>query len=316
MDLDQLHTFLEIVRLKSFSKAAQTCFRTQPAISAQVRQLEQELSTSLFDRLGTRIALTPAGRILADYAEQILELKKRAQDTIHELEFAPRGEIVIAANEATCIYVLPRVFSGYKQQFPNVQLQVERSYGSRIVEAVLDNQADFGITQLPVVEKRLQVVRIHSDEIRVLVTPDHPLAGMDSVTALDLTPYPLLMPKSGTTRTRLNEWLEIVEPDLNISMELDATEMTKRFVMAGLGVSFLAASNCAEEVAQGKLATVAMAPEPLIRRIGLIYRKDKALSKAALGFINVILAHTEGDTPQPKGTQSIRQDQQRLVSRR
>src|SRR5687768_7781789 len=79
MDLDQLRTFLEIVRLKSFSKAAQTCFRTQPAISAQVRQLEQELNTSLFERLGTRIALTPAGRIFADFAEQILDLRKRAQ---------------------------------------------------------------------------------------------------------------------------------------------------------------------------------------------------------------------------------------------
>ena len=75
MDLDQLHTFLEIVRLKSFSKAAQSCFRTQPAVSAQVRQLEQELNASLFERLGTKIALTAAGRIFADYAEQILELR-------------------------------------------------------------------------------------------------------------------------------------------------------------------------------------------------------------------------------------------------
>ena len=91
MDLDQLHTFLEIVRLKSFSKAAQTCFRTQPAISAQVRQLEQELNTPLFERLGTRIALTPAGRILHEYAEQILDLRRRAQDAINELERVPRG---------------------------------------------------------------------------------------------------------------------------------------------------------------------------------------------------------------------------------
>ena len=79
MDLDQLHTFLEIVRLKSFSKAAQTCFRTQPAVSAQVRQLEQELNAPLFDRLGTKIALTTAGKILADYAEQILDLRRRVQ---------------------------------------------------------------------------------------------------------------------------------------------------------------------------------------------------------------------------------------------
>src|SRR5579885_2172588 len=115
MDLDQLHTFLEIVRLKSFSKAAQTCYRTQPAISAQVRQLEQELNTTLFERLGTRIALTTAGKIFAEFAEQILDLRRRAQDAINELERLPRGELIIAANEATCIYVLPEVFSQYKK---------------------------------------------------------------------------------------------------------------------------------------------------------------------------------------------------------
>jgi DNA-binding transcriptional LysR family regulator len=181
MDLDQLHTFLEIVRLKSFSKAALTCYRTQPAVSAQIRQLEQELNAPLFERLGTKIALTPAGQIFAQYAEQILELRRVAKDSINELERAPRGELLIAANEATCIYVLPLVFSEFKKQFPNVQILVDRSYGSRVVEAVLENQADFGIAQLPITEKRLQVVRIHSDEIKVLVPADHPLAKQERV---------------------------------------------------------------------------------------------------------------------------------------
>ncbi len=149
MDLDQLHTFLEIVRLKSFSKAAQTCFRTQPAISAQVRQLEQELNAPLFDRLGTKISLTVAGKIFAEYAAQILDLRRQAQDAINELERTPRGELIIAANEATCIYVLPKVFPEFKRQYPNVQLMVDRSYGSSIVHAVTNNLADFGITQLP-----------------------------------------------------------------------------------------------------------------------------------------------------------------------
>src|SRR5258708_4409309 len=176
MDLDQLHTFLEIVRLKSFSKAAQSCFRTQPAVSAQVRQLEQDLNAPLFERLGTKIALTPAGRIFADYAEQILELRRRAQNAINELERVPRGELVIAANEATCLYVLPRVFSEFKKQFPNVQVLVDRSYGSRVVEAVVDNQADVGITQLPGKEKRQQVNGIHSDEIMCLLPSQRPPA--------------------------------------------------------------------------------------------------------------------------------------------
>ncbi len=297
MDLDQLHTFLEIVRLKSFSKAAQTCFRTQPAISAQVRQLEQELNASLFDRLGTRIALTAAGRIFADYAYQILELRKQASDAINELERTPRGELVIAANEATCIYVLPKVFSEFKANFPNVQLQVERSYGTRIVDAVVDNQADFGVTQLPVGDKRLQVVRVFSDEIKLIAPTGHPLSSRPSVSAKELLNFPLLLPKSGTTRARLNEWFDVLEPDLNVSMELDATEMIKRFVMAGLGLSFMAAPHFQEEVDSGKLTAVSLGPEPMMRSVGLIYRKDKALSKAALGFIKVILDHAQDQPP-------------------
>jgi DNA-binding transcriptional LysR family regulator len=296
MDFDQLHTFLEIVRLKSFSKAAQTCYRTQPAISAQVRQLEQELKTSLFERFGSKISLTTAGRIFAAYAEQMLELRRRAQDAINELERNPRGELVIAANEATCIYVLPEVFAKFRQQYPAVQLQVDRSYGSRVVDAVMENVADFGLTQLPVTEKRLQVVDIYHDEIRLIVPARHPLSVRASVTPQDLVGHALLLPKQGTTRTRLNSWFELVEDELRISMELDSTEMMKRFVLAGLGISFLAASNCREEVGRGQLAAVSLAPEPMVRRLGLVYRRDKALSKAALGFIEVV---RENVIPQP-----------------
>ena len=302
MDLDQLHTFLEIVRLKSFSKAAQTCYRTQPAISAQVRQLELEMNTTLFERLGTKISLTVAGRIFAEHAEQILALRRRAQDTINELEKVPRGELLIAANEATCIYVLPGVFAEFKKQFPNVQLLVDRSYGSRVVQAVLDNLADFGITQLPVQEKKLQVVKIYSDEIKLLVASGHPLASYDRIVPADLIGAQLLLPKTGTTRTRLNAWLDPVQDELSISMELDSTEMIKRFVMANLGVSFLAASHCQEELSAGRLAAISLGPEPMIRRVGLIYRRDKALSKAALGFIQVTLDNAGNEIGMPAVT--------------
>ena len=288
MDFDQIHTFLEIVRLKSFSKAAQTCYRTQPAISAQIRQLEQELKTELFERFGSRISLTVAGRIFVEYAEKIMELRRQAQDAINELEVVPRGELVIAANEATCIYVLPGVFSEYKKQFPAVQLQVNRSYGARVVESVMENVADFGLTQLPITEKRVQVVDIYRDEIRAVFPALHPLAGHQSVTSQDVVQYPLLLPKSGITRTRLNAWLEPVQDSIHVSMELDSTEMMKKFVDAGLGITFLAGSNCREEIATGRLVALPLAPEPMPRRLGLIYRKDKALSKAALGFIQVI----------------------------
>jgi DNA-binding transcriptional LysR family regulator len=291
MDFDQIHTFLEIVRLKSFSKAAQTCYRTQPAISAQIRQMEHELKAELFERFGSRISLTTAGKLFAQYAEQMMDIRRQAQNALNELETTPRGELVIAANEATCIYVLPSVFAEYKEQFPGVQLQVNRSYGSRVVEAVMENVADFGLTQLPVAEKRVQIVDIYRDEIHAVLPAGHPLAVLDRVACEDLIPYQLLLPQSGMTRSRLNAWFERVEDEIRISMELDSTETMKRFVKAGLGVCFLAASNCLEDVAAGTLQTRPLAPESMIRKLGLIYRKDKALSKAALGFIQVILAH-------------------------
>ena len=288
MDFDQLHAFLEIVRLKSFSKAARSCFRTQPAISAQVRQMEQELDTQLFERFGNRISLTVAGKVFATYAQKILDTRREAFDTVRELERVPRGEVMIAANEATCVNVLPRVFSTYKEKFPHVQLQVIRSYGSTIVDAVLDNSTDFGITHMPVRERRLQSVEIHSDEIRLLVPPGHPLAALRSVGAEQIVQYPLLLPKRGRTRSRINEYLDIYEDEMEVSMELESSEMIKQFVIAELGIGFMAVTNAQNELRSGALAAVPLAPLPMIRTLGLIYRKDKALSRAALGFIEVV----------------------------
>ena len=288
MDFDQLNTFLEIVRLKSFSKAAQTCFRTQPAISAQIRQMEQELGTQLFERFGSRISLTTAGKIFSEYARQILDTKRQAFDEIRELEKVPRGEITIAANEATCVKVLPQVFADYKERFPGVQMQVVRSHASQTLQAVLDNSVDFGITQLPVTDKKIAVVQVHSDEIRLLTPPNHPLAARASVGAQDIAKFPLLLPKQGRTRSRIDEYLEDFEDDLTISMELESSEMVKQFIRAGLGVGFMAVTHAHEEIRHGELVAVRLEPLPMIRTIGLIYRKDKALSRAALGFIEVI----------------------------
>ena len=288
MDFDQLHTFLEIVRLNSFSKAAKTCFRTQPAISAQIRQMEQELGTQLFERFGSRITLTIAGRTFAKYARTILDLRRQGFDAVRELEKVPRGEMTIAANEATCVHVLPAVFAGYKRLFPGVQIQVVRSYGSRTVESVLDNSVDFGITQLPLRQKKLEVVQVYSDEIRLIVSPKHRFARKKAVRAEEIAKEELLLPKTGRTRARIFEFLDDYEDKLKVSMALESSVMQKRFTEAGLGVTFMAVTNAREELQSGRLKAIRLKPLPMIRTIGLIYRKDKALSRAALGFIQLV----------------------------
>ncbi len=250
--------------------------------------MEQELGTQLFERFGSRISLTVAGKTFAEYSRKILDLKKQGFDAVRELDRIPRGEVVIAANEATCVNVLPGVFSNFKCRFPNVQIQVVRSYASRTIESVLDNSVDFGITQLPISEKKLVMVQIYADEICLLVSPKHHFAQRKAIGAKEISKEELILPKSGRTRARIDEYLDAYEDDLNVSMELESSEMLKHFAMANLGVTFMAVAHVREEIAAGRLKAVRLQPLPMIRTIGLIYRKDKALSRAALGFIEVV----------------------------
>ena len=115
MDFDQLETFLEVARHASFSRAAERRFRTQPAISSQIRALEEEVGAKLFDRSGGKVALTGAGKIFQQYAEQMLETRKAMMVTVAEMERGPRGEIVVGANEGTCLHILPEVFAEFKK---------------------------------------------------------------------------------------------------------------------------------------------------------------------------------------------------------
>jgi len=269
--------------------------------------MEQELGSQLFERFGSRISLTTAGTIFADYARTILDTKRQAFDSVRELEKVPRGELVIAANEATCVNVLPLVFSSYKERFPGVQLQVVRSYGSNTVQSVLDNSVDFGITQLPVKERRLEVVQVHSDEIRLLAPVGHKLTERSSVSAEEIAEFPLLLPKTGRTRARVNEYLADFEDELHISMELESSEMIKQFVIAGMGVGFMAATHAKSEIRRGSLVAVRLEPLPMIRTLGLVYRKDKPLSGAAIGFIEAIadFARSEQTSVTAESKQSL-----------
>ena len=118
MDFDQLEIFLEVARLSSFSRAAEKRFRTQPAISSQIRALEEEVGARLLDRSGGRVSLTASGKLFFKYAEETIERRKTILTEIAETERVPRGEIVVGANEGTCLHILPEVFAQFKRDYP------------------------------------------------------------------------------------------------------------------------------------------------------------------------------------------------------
>lgn len=287
MDFDQLETFLEVARHASFSRAAEKRFRTQPAISSQIRALEEEVGARLFDRSGGKVALTSAGKAFQQYCEQTLEARKAMMVTLAEIERVPRGEIVVGANEGTCLHILPEVFAEFKKLYPNVAVQISRLERAKILESIIDNSVDFGVVSTPVADKRLTVVNIHRDELVIIAPPGHALSRMKQAGISDAARFPLLLPKVGRTRDALENLFHEHRLKPKVSMELDSSELLKRFVAADVGVGFIARSNVLEDVKAGVLAAVPLADASIRRDLALVFRKDKALSRAALAFIEV-----------------------------
>ena len=287
MDFDQLETFLEVARLNSFSRAAEKRFRTQPAISAQIRALEEEVGARLLDRSGGKVAITAPGKAFQRFAEETLQARRTMLVQLSEMERVPRGEIVVGANEATCLYILPEVFAEFKQQYAGVNVSINRAEHARILEQVIDHSVDFGIVSLPVNDNRLTVVPIHKDTLVIVTDPQHPLAKLKSATIAQIAEYPLLLPKVGRTRDAIENAFADRRLKPQVSMELDSSELLKKFVAAKVGIGFIAQSNVVDDVRAGLLAAILVSDVQFRRDLALVFRKDKALSRAALAFIEI-----------------------------
>jgi DNA-binding transcriptional LysR family regulator len=287
MDFDQLETFISVARLLSFSRAADKRFRTQPAISSQIRLLEEEVGAKLLDRSGGKVSLTASGKLFLKFSEELLESRKAMLSGIAETERVPRGEIVVGANEGTCLHILPEVFAEFKKQYPDVNISIRRSDYAKILESVIDNSVDFGIVSLPVDDTRLKVVLIHRDELVIIAPPQHPLAKKQTATVSEAAKFPLVVPKGGHTRDALEDLFFERKLKPRYIMELDSSELLKRFVAADAGVGFIARSNVIEDVRANSLVTITISDATIRRDLALVFRKDKSLSRAARAFIDI-----------------------------
>lgn len=288
MDFDQLNTFIEVAKLGSFSRAGQKVFRSQSAVSAQIRQLEQEYGEKLLDRVGKSVRLTPAGEVLFEYAERLLMLRNESLRAVVDQASTPRGVLDIGANEATCLYVLPDVFKEYHRLYPSVQISIYRNFSRKILQRVEDGMLDLGIVTLPVKSPSLKVHPIFRDRIMLMTNPRNPLARLKSVRTSDIAEQPLIFPKTGFTRQLLDKLFRPYRSRLRVTMELASVGMIKSFVAAGLGVSLVTASFAREEVRAGEVKLISLEDIELWRELGLIYRGDRSLPRAATAFIALI----------------------------
>ena len=291
MDFDQLATFVYVAKLKSFSRAGQKVFRSQSAVSAQIRQLEQAYHARLLDRSAKSVELTPAGEVLFEYAEKLLRLRDESVQVVADRGNVVQGPVVFGANEATCLYVLPDIFAEFQKRFPLVHISIFRNFSHKILQRVEDGSIDVGIVTLPTKSPNLKVHNIHRDRLRFMVSTRNPLAQRSKLTLEEVASQPLIFPRTGYTRQVLDKLFRPYRSRIHVTMELPSIGMIKRFVAADVGVSFISESFARDQVKAGEVKLLNVEGVDIFSELGLVYSRDRSLPRAAQALIALIREH-------------------------
>ena len=291
MDLAELEVFVAVTREGRFSRAAEKLHRTQSAVSQTIRKLENEIGEPLFDRSSRESTLTDAGRVLNEYAERLLNLRTGAEDALKELRQVQRGQLVIAANEFTALYLLP-VLGNFRRLHPMIKITVLRSLGSRIGDQVLRHAADFGVLSFEPQEALLSSVVVYSDELSFVVHPAHPLAGSKEISIKQLGAETFVAHNVPSPyRDKVIDAFRKYKTPLHMDVELPTLQAIKRFVAMGNGVAFVPHISAETEIAAGELVRIPVRELDLNRKLRLVYPKKAALSHAAQAFLKVAEAY-------------------------
>ncbi|HTV08291.1 MAG TPA: LysR family transcriptional regulator [Candidatus Aquilonibacter sp.] len=293
MDLFQLETFLAVAEERSFSRAAARLHRTQPAVSQVIAKLEAELGETLLERSSRDGTLTDAGEVLKEYAQKMLNLRADANAALADLRSMHTGKLTLAANEYTCLYLLPLIHA-FRREHPKVKVAVQRTLASRVADEVLQHSADMGIVSFRPEDPQVRSIAVYRDELVCVVSPTHALAksgkatlerlGRESFVAHNV-PSPL--------RQKVIASFKRHKQPLKMEVELPSLEAIKRFVQQGEGVALVPKLTVENELESGALVGIAVPELPLERRLRLVLRRQATLSHAAQAFLALVERHAQ-----------------------
>lgn len=279
----RLQVFHTVARLLSFTKAAETLHMTQPAVTFQVRQLEEHFNTRLFDRTHNRISLTDAGKRVFEYSDRIFELYTEMESAVREMTGDVSGVLMIGASTTIAEYMLPALLGDFKKKYPDVNVQLKVSNSDGIVHMVENNVIDLGVVESPVLNKNLVVEVCRVDKLVAVVAPQHPLAGRDAVTIHELLDHPYICREEGSgTREVIADYMTeqgINSGQVHLTMELGSPESIKGAVEAGMGVSIISSATVQKELKLGTLVSLPLEPS-LERPFSFVHQKQKFRHRA------------------------------------
>ena len=287
----RLQVFYTVAKQLSFTKAAELLFMTQPAVTFQVKQLEEHFNTRLFERSHGKISLTPAGRLALDYAERILNLTAEMEARIAELTGQMSGPLLIGASTTIAEYMLPRLLGEFKQKHPETQARLTVANSETIERKVADHTLDIGLIEAPSHHPNLITQVCCEDELVMICAPYSDLAKQSSVTPEQVASHPYISREAGSgTRECIDEYFRsngVNLDELNLVMELGSREAIKGAVAAGLGVAIVSSTTVAKEVRLGELVAIPLNP-PLRRQLSLVYPQEKFRSKLLQSFLEFL----------------------------
>jgi DNA-binding transcriptional LysR family regulator len=289
MDLLQLEHFLAVAEEGSFTRAAERVCRTQPAISLSIKKLEDEIGAPLFTRGTMELSLTSAGKTLLLSARRIVQLRDDTLRNLRKLQHLSSGSLSIAAHESAAAYLLPGPLREYFQRFPDIKVGIQRSRLEDIPRQVMDGEVDIGFVKDAPPFHELRSVEVHSDELMLIASPRHPLAGREELTIHDLVGEPFILHhQCSTTEQKILRMFEAHNLRCNISAELWSFENVKDFVRQDVGLAIVPGICVEQELPAGTLTRIPFRELDVPRKTLMIFRDQSYRSESSRRFVEVM----------------------------
>ncbi len=294
MEILQIETFLAVATYGGFHRAAEALRISQPAVSARIGTLEEELGARLFERDHGKFSLTLAGKALRPHAEQLLRQVAVARQAVHELHPITGGALPIAASLSICTYLLPEVLKKYQVTHPNVVVSVRSGNSAQVLKMVLDGEVDLGLAR-SLNHPEVETIQLRDDPLILVGHPGHPAMARRKVTLEQLESVPIISYDRGSSDWTLMNGLFRRNGLLpNIVLEIETIEACKRMVLRKLGLAFLPQIAVVEELRRGKLSPVEIInSEPLRRSLDVILPRRRPLSKSARELVAGLREETQ-----------------------
>ena len=295
MDTALLRLFETVAQERSFSRAGQKLFRSQPAISLAVKRLEADLGAQLIDRSARTLRLTDAGRELMSYVKQFQTLERKMRVALAELSDLRAGKLVIGANESTALYLLRHV-EAFRSRHPGIDVELRRSLSSRIPEAVLDGSLELGAISYDPGDPKLRTDRLYEDRLTFVVSPAHRFSARREVGIAELGKETFIAHNVVSPyRARVIETFRRHQVPLNMPIEMPTIETIRRLVQRNLGVAFLPKMCVEQQIRIGTLREVGVRELGMERTIRLVYPVRRSLAQASRAFLKLVRDQRRGN---------------------